>query len=80
MLAGETPLTALWPLIHSWTLASQVFDTQQAGPWQAACGQLGLLGEHFELRVSELDVFLDHVEVRLDEIAVDSGVETSGSR
>lgn len=79
LLSGETPLTALWPLIHTWTHASQVFDPQQAGPWQEVCLQLGLLGEHFERRIAELDVFLDHVEVRLDEIALASGVETSGS-
>ena len=80
LLATETPLAALWPLIHTWTLAAQVFDPQQAGPWQAACGQLGLLGPEFEQRVSDLDAFLDQVEVRLDEIAAAAGVETSGNR
>ncbi len=77
LLAGETPMTALWPLIHSWTLAAQVLATRQAGPWQATCRQLGLLGEGFEQRVSDLDSFLDQIEERLDEIAVASGVETS---
>ncbi len=78
LLAGETPLTALWPLIHTWTLAAQVLDQQAPGPWQAACRQLGLIGPDFEQRVSALDAFLDQIEVRLDEIAVAAGVETSG--
>ena len=77
LLAGEAPLTALWPLLHSWALASQVLDLQKSSPWQAACSQLGLLGEVFEQRVSALDTYLDQIEVRLDEIAVASGAETS---
>src|SRR5512143_778595 len=28
LLEGETPMTALWPLIHTWTLASQVISPQ----------------------------------------------------
>ena len=80
LAAGEMPLTALWPLIRSWTLACQVLDPQQTGPWQAACAQLGLLGNEFEQRVSDLDGFLDQIEVRLDEVAVSSGVETSRNR
>jgi hypothetical protein len=77
LLAGETPLTALWPLIHTWTLAAQVVDQHAATPWQATCRRLGLLSPELGQRVSELDVFLDQIEVRLDEIAVASGVETS---
>lgn len=78
LLAGETPMTALWPLIHSWTLACQVLDPGQIGSWQGAARQLGLLGEGLEKRVSDLDGYLDQIEIRLDEIAVASGVETSG--
>lgn len=77
LLAGEAPLTAIWPLIHSWTLASQVLDQRVATPWQAACRRLGLLSPEISHRLSELDSFLDQVEVRLDEIAAASGVETS---
>ncbi len=77
LLEGEAPLTALWPLIHSWTLASQVLDQHVATPWQAACRRLGLLHPEISQRLSELDSFLDQVEVRLDEIAAASGVETS---
>ncbi len=78
LLAGQAPLTALWPLIHTWTLASQVLDHQPAAPWQAAFRTLGLLGSGLEQRVSVLDALLDQVEVRLDEIAIASGVESPG--
>jgi hypothetical protein len=77
LLAGERPLTALWPLIHTWTLSAQVLDQSTATPWQAASRRLGLLSPEFDQRASELDTFLDQVEVRLDEIALASGVETS---
>ena len=77
LLEGDAPLTALWPLIHSWTLASLVLDQRSATPWQAACRRLGLLNPDLKKRHAALDAFLDQIEVRLDEIAVASGVETS---
>ena len=80
LLATETPLTALWPLIHTWTLACGVLDARPAASWHAAFEQLGLLGQTFDQRVSELDTFLDQVDLRLDEIAIASGVETSANR
>jgi hypothetical protein len=80
LLATESPLTALWPLIRTWTLASQVLDARQGTPWYAACEHLGLLGAAFEARISELDGYLDQVDVRLDEIAIASGAETSANR
>ncbi len=79
LIEGETPMTALWPLLHSWALASQVLHPQPSSPWDAAHRQLGLLGEAFEQRVAALDQFLDQVEIRLDEIAAASGVETSSN-
>ncbi len=77
LLEGQTPMAALWPLVHTWALASAMLDPQQTAPWQAASRQLGLLGDGFLNRVSELDSYLDQVEIRLDEIALASGVETS---
>jgi len=79
LLEGETPLTALWPLIHTWTLCAAVLPASVSKPWQAACEQLGLLGPGFEDRVSALDHYLDEIEVRLDEIANLNGLETSTS-
>ncbi|SRR5581483_3096713 len=79
LLEGETPLTALWPFIHSWTLSVNALDTAQTKHWQAACEQLGLLGKDYPERVSQIDEYLDQIEVRLDEIAVANGLETSTS-
>ena len=79
LLAGDTPLTALWPLIHTWTLAVAVLNEGQSKSWNDACQKLGLLGSSFEERVSGLDSYLDEIEVRLDEIATANGLETSTS-
>jgi len=86
LLAGETPWTALWPLINTWTLAVNALDNPatglgeaQVGPWRAAVEQLGLLGAGFEERVSQLDQYLDEIEAQLDKIAVANGLETSTS-
>lgn len=78
LLEGETPLTALWPLIRTWTLCAAILPAS-APNWLAACQQLGLLGPGFVDRVSALDHYLDEIEVRLDEIAKLNGLETSTS-
>jgi hypothetical protein len=79
LLVGDTPLTALWPLVHTWQLAASVLDEAQARLWHGACEQLGLLGVGFAERVSGLDKYQDDIEIRLDEIAVANGLETSTS-
>jgi len=79
LLAGESPLASLWPLIHTWTLAASVLENDQIKPWQTACEQLGLLGNGFEQRVSDLDHYLDEIDIRFDEIAAANGLETSSA-
>jgi len=79
LLDGETPLTALWPLIRTWTFCAAVLPVSASATWQSACEKLGLLGPRFEDRISALDHFLDEIEVRLDEIANLNGLETSTS-
>jgi len=79
LLAGDSPLASLWPLIHTWTLAANVLENDQIKPWQIACEQLGLLGNGFEQRVSDLDHYLDEIEIRFDEIAAANGLETSSA-
>ncbi len=79
MLAGETPLAALWPLLTTWTLSVGVLDEPLHQPWIEACRQLGLLGPTLSERVSDLDKYLDNIEVRLDDIAAANGLETSTS-
>lgn len=79
LMESESPLTALWPLIHSWTLAASVLDDAQNSGWTDAIQGLGLLGASFTDRVSSLDEYLDQIEIRLDEIAAENGLETSQS-
>ena len=63
-LDGETPQTALWPLLRTWTKA--VWKLGESGEhtraWMAVCDQLDLLGEHFEAKLAGLDAYLDTVE------------------
>ena len=77
MLAGDIPLAALWPLFHTWTLAVEVLNGDHLKFWQNSAGELGLLGDGFAGRVDGLDHFIDDVEVILDEIARENGLETS---
>jgi hypothetical protein len=79
LLASEIPLVALWPLVHTWTLAANVLDGPAVDTWKKAASHLGLLGAEFEPRVAALDHFLDEIEVRFDQIAVANGLATSNS-
>ena len=76
MLGSETPLAALWPLLHTWTLSAEVLQGDQLKFWQNACAELGLLGDGFTERVQGLDHFMDEIEITLDEIATANGLET----
>lgn len=79
LLSSDTPHAALWPLIHTWTLAVNVLEQSQLQPWHTACEGLGLLGGSLEGRVADLDRYLDEIEARFDEIAAEHGLETSSS-
>jgi hypothetical protein len=79
MLAGETPRAALWPLLQTWTLAVDVLSDDALQAWSAACEQLRLTMPGFEEHVNGLDQYLDEVEVLLDELAAEHGLETSTS-
>jgi hypothetical protein len=78
ILAAETPHAALWPLLQTWTLAVDVLP-DQAGAWSSACEQLGFVSTRFEEHVTGLDQYLDEVEILLDELATQHGLETSTS-
>lgn len=75
MLASETPLAALWPVLHTWTLATSVLGGDHLKFWQDACTDLGLLGNAFAERVQGLDHFLDEIEIMLEEIAAANGLD-----
>ena len=79
MLAGEDPRAALWPLLHTWTLAVEVLPDHMVEAWRAACAQLKLTLPDFEDHLNGLDQFLDEVEILLDELATEHGLETSTS-
>jgi hypothetical protein len=79
VLAGETPQAALWPLLQTWTLAVDVLPDQALSAWRSACDQLRFTPAHFEARVNGLDQYFDEVEILLDELATQYGLETSTS-
>jgi hypothetical protein len=79
MLESEKPRAALWPLMHTWTLAVDVLPEHMLSAWQSACGYLGLNATGIEEHVAGLDQFLDEVEALLDELAAQNGLETSTS-
>ena len=79
ILGSETPQAALWPLLHTWTFAVEVLPEHSLNAWRSACAQLGFTAPGFEERVEGLDHFLDEVEVLLDELAREHGLETSTS-
>ena len=78
MLAGENPHAALWPLLQTWSLAVDVLPDHM-GAWNSACEQLGFTMPRFEEHVNGLDQYLDEVEILLDELATQHGLETSTS-
>ncbi|HAV76400.1 MAG TPA: hypothetical protein DCX53_03505 [Anaerolineae bacterium] len=77
MLESDKPITALWSLLQTWTFAVEVLPDLAANPWRAVCGQLGLTAVGIEERLEGLDHFLDEVEVLLDDLATQYGLETS---
>ncbi len=68
ILASEHPVAMLWPLLRTWTQAAALMPEATAGRavWEAACAQLGLLGDSFSERVVALDAFLDLVEETIE--------------
>jgi hypothetical protein len=68
LLESQRPQDALWPLLHSWTLAAarlpQGVETLSA--WHEAMRQLGLVEDGFAERLIALDAFLDLVEETLE--------------
>ncbi len=75
LLEGDTPLSALWPLLHTWTLSAEALSGDHLQFWQKACTDLGMLGDGFAERVEGLDHFIDDIEVTLDEIAAENGLD-----
>ena len=75
MLESENPLTALYPLLLTWTLSAQSLPENQIGAWQSACQLLKIDGEYFENRLGGLDLYLDNIEEMLEKITLSHGFE-----
>jgi hypothetical protein len=74
LLAGEKPLSVLWPLIHTWSQAAESLPENERTAWASCCQELGLLQDGLESRLQKLDRFLDEVEKILDNMAVSNGL------
>jgi hypothetical protein len=72
MLGSDQPETALWPMLHTWTLMVQTMPSQSGG-WQVVCERTGLMGEGFQAHLDGLDDFLDKVEVLVENWEPDGG-------
>jgi hypothetical protein len=79
MLEGDIPFAAIWPLLHTWTLAAEVLEGDHFNFWQKAVSELGLLGAGFTERVEGLDHFLDDIEIVFEEIARENGLDVEPS-
>ena len=75
MLESENPLTALYPLLFTWTLSAQSLPENQICAWQSACQLLKIDGEYFENRLVGLDLYLDNIEEMLEKITLSHGFE-----
>lgn len=75
-LRQEHPEAAMWILLRIWvrTLLNLPENETNQKVWQEACRTLELDEEHFEQRLGDLDVYLDHVEETLDLWAEQYGV------
>jgi hypothetical protein len=77
MLEGENPLTALYPLLLTWTLSAKSLPENQISAWENACILLKIGGEHFESRLAGLDQYLDNIEEMLEERVLSQGFEVA---
>jgi predicted nucleotidyltransferase len=77
LLKGDAPSAALWPLVHTWTVAaaSLASYSDEAKIWSQAFSALGLAGEGFEYRLQGLDRFLDTLEEKCDSYAAEYSLE-----
>jgi hypothetical protein len=75
-LASDLPRAALWPMLHTWALASENgnFADEQTRDWNAVCSESGLGPAGMPERLQALDVFLDNLEEILEQITVDNGL------
>jgi hypothetical protein len=76
MLQEEQSHAAVWPLLHSWTLAAHILPgySPEVIGWKAIMSRFGLAFESLDQKVQLLDHFLDNVEELLDNYAAANGI------
>ena len=75
-LSSSMPRAALWPMLLTWSLASEngTFNEAETQAWNAVCATAGLSPETIQDRLQALDVFLDGMEEILDQLTTDNGL------
>ena len=81
LLSGETPETALWPLLYTWVHSLAILPDGSAHlkAWEEASASLGFAGEDFPDRLAGLDAYLDLVQETLDRWGAANGAESAAS-
>lgn len=75
LLDSSQPMNALWPLLHTWTLAVAVLPElgEHLSDWRSSLESLDLAGKGFGERVAGLDAYLDLIEETLEQWALANG-------
>ncbi len=75
LLASEKPKDVLWLLLHTWTQVAGCLPESDPAfvKWQSAFEQLGLIGTDFPERVNALDIYLEQVEEKIGQWALEHG-------
>ena len=66
LAASDTPESAIWPLLKTWTSLSAIPGTQPSPAWNDCLDALQLNKEHLDQKAEGLDAFLDNVEMTLE--------------
>ncbi len=76
LLESDQPMTALWPLLWTWTRLSALHQAQDRSieSWRVALSVLGLQGDELQSRVDALDAYLDNIEEAIEEWGRRSGM------
>ena len=77
MLKSENPLTALYPLLLTWTLSAKSLPENQIDAWESVCLIIKIGGEYFESRLEGLDQYLDNIEEMLEQMLQAQGFDIS---
>lgn len=76
-LEGDLPAAALWPLLQTWALAAEsgALTPEQAQTWAGVRAEMGLNEAAIPERLQALDTFLDGLEERLEQMALENGIQ-----